>query len=307
MKTMKKNYFITPLLIMISVFLKAQNFTESGLNYSVIDAVNFYVTVGDNQGATGSVIILDNVTYNGQVYTVTTIKDYAFSGSSISSVVIPNSVVTIVNDAFANCASLTNVTVGNSVSTVGNGAFYKCTSLPSISFPDSLTSLGSLSFFACTSLETVILGDAIITIGDQSFAWCSLLDSFSIATVVPAVINANVFEGLASENINLLVPSSGSAAYQAAAVWLNFSHGVLSSQKKTKIFAEVYPNPVINNFQIRLPGNMVLQNVLIYNMVGQLVLISNVNMVDISELPNGQYNVFIETSNGNSVKRIVKK
>ena len=125
---MKKKYFLYVIWIFLSAILQAQSFTDNGINYFITDTTNFHVMVGDNQGASGRVVIPESVVYNSQNYTVTSIKDYAFSGSSITSVTIPNSVDTIKKDAFASCTDLTSISIGNLVTTIEKGAFYGCIS-----------------------------------------------------------------------------------------------------------------------------------------------------------------------------------
>ena len=75
----------------------------------------------------GSVIIPNSVSFNGQTYSVTSIGRYAFRDcSGLTSVTIGNSVTTIGFDAFDGCSGLTSVTIPNSVTSIGYGAFYGC-------------------------------------------------------------------------------------------------------------------------------------------------------------------------------------
>ncbi len=84
---------------------------------------------------------------------VTTIGNYAFYGcSELTTVTIPNSITTIGEDAFSGCSSLTSVTIGNSVISIGNSAFYNCKSLTSITIPGSVTTIAGNAFYNCDNL-----------------------------------------------------------------------------------------------------------------------------------------------------------
>jgi len=93
--------------------------------------------------------------YNGKKVTI--IGDDAFNGNgAITSVKIPDTIVTIGERAFADCISLTDCTIGNNVSNIGFGAFAGCGNLNSIVIPASVETMGSTVF-----TNSFVLGFAI--------------------------------------------------------------------------------------------------------------------------------------------------
>ena len=82
----------------------------------------------------GSVTIPSSFWYNGIKYSMTSIEDYAFNGSSyLTSITIPSSVTSIGNSAFESCSKLTSITIPSSVTSIGVYAFNNCSGLNSIS------------------------------------------------------------------------------------------------------------------------------------------------------------------------------
>lgn len=72
---------------------------------------------------------------------ITGIRRGAFSGSSLTSIVIPGSVTEIDYSAFAGCSSLTNVVIPDSVTKIASEAFAGCSSLTNVVIPDNVTEI----------------------------------------------------------------------------------------------------------------------------------------------------------------------
>ena len=111
---------------------------------------------------------------------VVSIGDGAFKFSSLSNIVIPDSMTSIGSGAFWGCCSLSNVVVPDSVTSIGNGAFRSCSSLSNVIIPNSVTSIGNGTFYGCRSLSDIVIPDSVTSIGIGAFSNCRFLSNIVI-------------------------------------------------------------------------------------------------------------------------------
>ena len=150
---------------------------NEGLEFTLNEDHASYSVIGIGT-CTDTDIVIPAI-YNG--FPVTTIGAQAFLWcSSLTSVVIPDSVTTIGEWAFYDCSSLTSIVIGDSVTTIGVRAFYECSSLTSVVIGDSVTTIGYGAFASCYSLTSVVIGESVTTIGELAFANCSSLTSIEV-------------------------------------------------------------------------------------------------------------------------------
>ena len=100
---------------------------------------------------------------------VITIGKYAFEGSGIKNVTIPNSVTGIEEGAFAYCDDLETVFIPNSVTSISTDVFAGCTNLREVNIPEGIYSIPSRMFTSCKSLSSVEIPSNIISIGKNVF------------------------------------------------------------------------------------------------------------------------------------------
>ena len=133
-------------------------------------------------------VIPKYVKINSNNYIVTSIGDLAFyECTSLTSIIIPNSVTLIGQRVFYGCSSLTSITIPNSVISIGRMAFLHCSSLTSITIPNSVTSIAGAAFSSCSSLTSVTIGNNVTSLGDYAFEYCSSLTSIIIPNSVTSI------------------------------------------------------------------------------------------------------------------------
>ena len=186
----KLNLLFTALLLMCCVgTAKAHDFEFDGIYYNITSSYSKTAEVtykGSSYDSylneyTGCVVIPERVTYNGKIYSVTSIGYEAFYYCSrLTSITIPNSVTSIGNYAFYYCSGLTSITIPNSVTSIGNSAFGGCSGLTSITIPNSVTSIGNSAFDGCTGLTSITIPNSVTSIGNYAFDGCTGLESIVV-------------------------------------------------------------------------------------------------------------------------------
>ena len=172
--------------------------------------------------------------------------------TSLTSIILPNSVKSIGYDAFEYCYALTSITIPNSVTTIENNAFYD---VPNIVY--SGTATGSpwgarsvngyvegylvyadetkTTLLACFAAATgeVTLPKSVTSIGDYAFRYCDSITSVTSLSCTPPSCGYGVFYDTPSLK-TLVVPSNSLASYKSASPWKDFT----SFEKCLSIFVQ---------------------------------------------------------------------
>ncbi|MCX6650321.1 MAG: leucine-rich repeat domain-containing protein [Methanomassiliicoccales archaeon] len=149
-------------------------------------------------------------------YQTAVIQHEAFSypgGLLVTSVIIPNNVITIEDYAFANCILLTSAYIGSGVTSFGEQAFLGCDSLVSITVDDSNPSYRSIvgvlydkdltTLIKCPSAKAgeVIIPHGVTSIGWYAFDSCKLLEHLAMGNGITSIKSYTFYESTALESV----------------------------------------------------------------------------------------------------------
>ena len=155
---------------------------------------------------------------------LTSIRDSAFSGTSLTSITLPNTVTSIGEGAFEGCTSLVSIEIPNSVTSIGERAFESCTSLVSIEIPNSVTSIGDYAF-AESGLTSITIPNSVTSIGDYAFAW-SGLTTITVLAATPPTIGGQAFQDV-DKSIPVYVRSGSIDLFTNAEAWNEFTNFIV--------------------------------------------------------------------------------
>ena len=107
--------------------------------------------------------------------TVNAIGNYAFAGSCIKKVTLPNTVTKIRPEAFWNCNGIINIKLPESIEYLGEGSFGACYNLRRFSVPSRVKSIEPYVFCDCRALLSITILSNVNEIKTCAFQNCTEL------------------------------------------------------------------------------------------------------------------------------------
>ncbi len=137
MKIMRLFYAILLCIMSMGTAMAQETFSKDGIYYRV-NANQKNVTVvacdDEEESYSGNITIPAKVTNGSVTYNVTNIGESAFNQSDITSISLPEGLLSIGKSAFRECQGLKSVTIPSSVLVIEREAFIFCFSLSKLTF-----------------------------------------------------------------------------------------------------------------------------------------------------------------------------
>lgn len=229
---MKKLFYRALLIcfIFISIPLpsKAYDFRVNGLCYNILSSstvrVTYYKadTTGNKNYVSGNKRIPAEVTYNGKVYSVTSIGGSAFRNcTQLTSITIPSSINYIVAEIFCpfrDCSGLKTLNY-NAVSCTGPSSssdrWFIDSPLTSLTIGDGVKSIPAYLAYNQTGITSLTIPGSVTSIGDSAFSGCCGVKYFYCNALTPPTLGSNCFPSRA----NIIVPAIAYAQYKSNSQW----------------------------------------------------------------------------------------
>lgn len=230
----------------------ASDFARDGFYYNVIDEAErkvevTYPFINDvwanfSYDYPSTLTIPQRVVREGVAYDVVAIGDSTFyEDYSVSSITIPEGVVSIGEYSLSSCNYLKTVSLPTTLTSIGEGAFYWSQMITEIAIPDNVESVGAEAFFGCMGLTEVCLPVGITSIEEGTFRQCESLAKVSIPSSVTYIANnAFLYSALKDVVIPASVTMIGERAFKCDELGKVVAEGAVPAEAVAFAFGDEY-------------------------------------------------------------------
>lgn len=203
-------------------------------------------------GTDNEIVLPESIEYDNTTYTEYSIDKYVFRNKNITSLVIPNGVISIGEEAFKNCY-LKSVTIPSSVQIIDHNAFYGNNIATLVFEGDTMNYIGQ-DAFAYNKMTSITLPAAKYYSG--AFENCSLLETVVMKDGTTA-LSTNLFSNC-SKLANITLPATLETINQGAFLYTNITEITIPSTVKTIGEVAFYGSSLTT---VVIPNDSVLQSI----------------------------------------------
>ena len=170
-----KRFLIWISAILMWLTSNAQDFTYDGIVYTVLDpdaktcSTKAGTLLSGGNQVDGDLSLPEHPIFEGTEYTLTELAYCSFINNNLTSIRIPETVLTIGEMALAGSYDLNLLIIPNSVTTIQRAAFTTSYNLKNVVLPSGLTEIPDHAFEDCRSLYGIRIPASVTSIGNQAF------------------------------------------------------------------------------------------------------------------------------------------
>jgi len=257
---------------------------KDGVYYRVLNSNEVSVDFIGAESSLTDINIPSTITA-GNTFTVTSIDDYAFSGSTISSIIVPDNVdISNASIRIEKDGIYYNVISNNEVSVDRAESSHTEINIPNkvtAGMTFVITEIEENAFSDCSNLKSVSIPSGVTKVEEGAFSGCTLLKDVTCLAAVPPTAYANSFENY---NGYLYIPCESADDYDFASCWGSFKHvecigaepveltkdEVSVVPEKNEAVFSMPKNENANTYTLTISNNGVTFCTLTFNAQGQL-------------------------------------
>ena len=216
----------------LSISVSAYDFEVDGIRYDITSFTELTVTASSlSSDFSGELSVPSAVKFNGKDLRVNKISpDFARSNTSITSLIVANTINEIGDYAFSGCESLLSIDI-TGVEQIGKYAFESCKRLTNVKLSDGLISISACAFMDNEALESIMIPSSVLSLGESVFKNCCSLRTVELPKDLTDIPN-NAFANCTSlSQIDLppVLTTIGNYAFSGTA----FSEFIIPNSVKT--------------------------------------------------------------------------
>ena len=201
------------------------------------------ITIGNTVDHIGTAVFTNTSWYNSQLDGLLYLNNYClgYKGSRPTGTLnLQAGTRVIAGKAFYYCTDLTSVTIPNSVVSIDEMAFTNCLSIVGeLVIPDSVYFIGWDAFGSCRNLTSLTIGSSVAVMRNDAFEFCTSLTSINaLPETPPSIIGPRTPFAYVPENIPVIVPCGSRELYQNADYFSRFSN---IQESGYEISSVIYP------------------------------------------------------------------
>lgn len=200
-------------------------------NEIVVDNIKYQiendnVILIDGSACSGDLVIPSTIEYNGTIYTVSEIGEYAFKqNEKLTSVIFPSTIEIIGERAFIYCTNLEEIEFSEGLKEIGAYAFLHCVKPYYVVLPSSLQAINESAFGGITNIKEIY---------SKSITPPELTFDFNINSVPDenGFISSAYPFGSNTSDLTIYVPIGTSDEYRQADGW-QYSKEIIETEDWT--------------------------------------------------------------------------